>query len=100
LRAIRDVAYWLIFRACQFLASLREDDEDSHGVLLPPQHTSNRIFHPFFTTKSQGTGMGLSICRSIIEAHNGRLSLRSASDRGSIFQISLPAGDFEAIALA
>ncbi len=72
--------------------------EDS-GLGIDPENV-DRIFHPFFTTKSQGTGMGLSICRSIIEAHNGRLSLRSASDRGSIFQISLPAGDFEAIALA
>jgi signal transduction histidine kinase len=72
--------------------------EDS-GPGIDPENV-DRIFHPFFTTKSQGTGMGLSICRSIIEAHNGRLSLRSASDRGSIFQISLPAGDFEAIALA
>jgi signal transduction histidine kinase len=38
-------------------------------------------------------GMGLSICRSITEAHNGRLSARSAADRGSVFQIELPAGD-------
>jgi C4-dicarboxylate-specific signal transduction histidine kinase len=53
----------------------------------------DRIFNPFFTTKSQGMGMGLSICRSIIEAHNGRLSARSAADRGSVFQIELPAGD-------
>jgi signal transduction histidine kinase len=68
--------------------------EDS-GPGIDPENV-DRIFHPFFTTKSQGTGMGLSICRSIIEAHNGRLSVRSASDRGSVFQISLPAGDFEA----
>ena len=53
----------------------------------------DRIFHPFFTTKSQGMGMGLSICRSIVEAHNGRLSARAANDRGSVFQIELPAGD-------
>jgi two-component system NtrC family sensor kinase len=52
-------------------------------------------FDPFFTTKSQGMGMGmgLSICRSIIKAHNGHLSARSAVHRGSIFQILLPAGD-------
>ena len=53
----------------------------------------DRIFNPFFTTKSQGMGMGLSICRSIIEAHDGRLSARSAAPRGSVFQIELPAGD-------
>jgi C4-dicarboxylate-specific signal transduction histidine kinase len=51
------------------------------------------IFDPFFTTKSHGMGLGLSICRSIIEAHNGRLSVRSAADRGSVFQIALPAED-------
>ena len=66
--------------------------EDS-GPGIDPENV-DRIFHPFFTTKSQGTGMGLPICRSIIEAHNGHLSVRSAADRGSVFQISLPAGDF------
>jgi signal transduction histidine kinase len=71
--------------------------EDS-GPGIDPEN-ADRIFHPFFTTKSEGTGMGLSICRSIIEAHNGRLSLRSASHRGSVFEISLPAGDFESITL-
>ncbi len=66
--------------------------EDS-GPGIDPENV-DRIFHPFFTTKSQGTGMGLPICRSIIEAHNGHLSVRPAADRGSVFQISLPAGDF------
>jgi PAS domain S-box-containing protein len=64
------------------------------------RENADRIFHPFFTTKSEGTGMGLSICRSIIEAHNGRLCLRSASNRGSVFEIFLPAGDLEPIRLA
>jgi C4-dicarboxylate-specific signal transduction histidine kinase len=63
--------------------------EDS-GPGIHPENV-DRIFHPFFTTKSQGMGMGLSICRSIIEAHNGYLSARSAIHRGSVFQISLPA---------
>ena len=66
--------------------------EDS-GPGIDPEN-ADRIFHPFFTTKSQGTGMGLPICRSIIEAHNGHLSVRPAADRGSVFEISLPAGDF------
>jgi PAS domain S-box-containing protein len=65
--------------------------EDS-GPGIDPEN-ADRIFHPFFTTKSQGMGMGLSICRSIIEAHDGYLSARSAVHRGSVFQISLPAGD-------
>jgi len=65
--------------------------EDS-GPGIDPENL-DRIFHPFFTTKSQGMGMGLSICRSIVEAHHGRLSARSIADRGSVFQIALPAGN-------
>jgi signal transduction histidine kinase len=53
----------------------------------------NRIFDPFFTTKPHGMGMGLSICRSIVEAHNGSLSTRPADSRGSVFEIALPAGE-------
>jgi C4-dicarboxylate-specific signal transduction histidine kinase len=65
--------------------------EDS-GPGIDPENV-DRIFHPFFTTKSRGMGMGLSICRSIVEAHDGRLSARPAGHRGSVFQISLPAAD-------
>jgi PAS domain S-box-containing protein len=51
-----------------------------------------QIFDRFFTTKSQGMGMGLAICRSIIEAHNGRLWAEAGVDQGSLFHISLPIG--------
>jgi len=59
------------------------------------QEDMNRIFESFFTTKSQGMGMGLSICRSIIEAHNGRLWASSAVHHGSVLNISLPAIRFQ-----
>jgi PAS domain S-box-containing protein len=58
-----------------------------------PLEDLNRIFDPFFTTKSQGMGMGLSICRSLVEAHNGKLSARSGVKQGAVFEIMLPAGD-------
>jgi PAS domain S-box-containing protein len=58
-----------------------------------PIEDINRIFDPFFTTKSQGMGMGLSICRSLVEAHNGQLSARSGIKQGAVFEITLPAGD-------
>ncbi len=50
---------------------------------------SDRIFEPFFTTKTEGIGMGLSISRSIIESHGGKLSIMPAS-QGALFQFTLP----------
>lgn len=50
----------------------------------------NRIFSPFVTTKSSGTGIGLSICRTIIEAHGGRIWLASGPDRGAVIAFTLP----------
>jgi PAS domain S-box-containing protein len=54
-------------------------------------HNAERIFAPFHTTKSTGLGMGLSICRSIIEAHDGRLWASANVPRGAIFQFTVPA---------
>jgi signal transduction histidine kinase len=50
-----------------------------------------RIFEAFYTTKPGGLGMGLSICRSIVEAHGGRLWATAAQPQGAIFQFTLPA---------
>jgi signal transduction histidine kinase len=54
-------------------------------------HAMGRIFDPLFTTKVDGMGMGLSICRSIIEAHNGRIWVAPNKPRGAVVQFVLPA---------
>jgi PAS domain S-box-containing protein len=74
-------------------------EQDRTGVLVAvrdsgpgvdPEHLE-QIFKSFYTTKPNGTGMGLSICRSIIDAHGGRLWAEANEPRGAIFQFILPA---------
>jgi signal transduction histidine kinase len=60
------------------------------GPGLSPESLS-RLFEPFYTTKPDGMGMGLSICRSIIEAHGGRLWATRREPRGALFQFTIPA---------
>jgi PAS domain S-box-containing protein len=59
------------------------------GPGIDPEHIE-RVFEAFYTTKSSGVGMGLSICRSIIEAHGGRLWAHANEPRGTLFQFTLP----------
>jgi signal transduction histidine kinase len=60
------------------------------GPGIDPEHLQ-RVFDPFYTTKDSGLGMGLSICRSIIDAHGGRLWVDANEPRGTVFQFTLPA---------
>jgi signal transduction histidine kinase len=74
---------------------------EPNGMLITVQDTGpgidpdrrDRIFDAFFSTKSSGMGMGLFICRSIVETHGGRLWASSAVPHGAIFHLVLPIGD-------
>ena len=52
-----------------------------------------KVFEPFFTTKSEGMGLGLFICRSIVEAHSGKLSISPNIPLGTVFHLALPAAE-------
>jgi PAS domain S-box-containing protein len=69
------------------------------GLGLDPQSV-DRLFEAFYTTKSSGMGMGLAICRSIIEAHGGRLWVSANEPRGAVFQFTLPLDRGETDALS
>jgi len=56
---------------------------------------SGRVFEPFFSTKAVGTGVGLTICQVIIEAHDGKLQVFANEPYGTIFRVTLPTGDYE-----
>lgn len=77
---------------------LYSEVQSSSGVMVSVKDTGtgvdpkdiDRIFNPLFTTKSHGMGMGLSICRSIIEAHEGRLWVAPNTPHGTVFHFILP----------
>jgi signal transduction histidine kinase len=106
---LQQVVMNLILNAVEAMSSVEEgarelwietEDSQTDGVLvavrdsgpgIDPEHTE-RVFEPFYTTKTSGMGMGLSICRSIIAAHGGRLWAEANRPRGTKFQFTLPAG--------
>ena len=104
---LQQVLVNLIMNAAEAMGSLQERErsllvksEPSGGgnVLITVEDTGpgieadnvDRIFDAFFTTKSHGMGLGLSICRSIIQAHGGRLWASTGMPYGAIFYIQLP----------
>jgi signal transduction histidine kinase len=68
-------------------AILVEVADDGPGI---PPDVSEKVFEPFFTTKPQGSGLGLAIVRKIVDAHDGRLDLRTMPGRGTTIRLTLP----------
>ena len=52
---------------------------------------ADQLFTPFFTTKAEGMGLGLSLCRTVVEQHGGHMSFEPHSPRGTLFRFTLPA---------
>ena len=104
---LRQVILNLIMNAIEAMVSVsdrarvlrvRSENHGDDGVLVAVEDSGSgiapedmdRIFETFFTTKSEGMGMGLSICRSIVASHGGRITVAKGVPHGSVFQLILP----------
>jgi signal transduction histidine kinase len=108
---LQQVLLNLILNAAEAMGSVEEGarellistEQDQAGVRVAVRDTGpgidpahlDRVFDAFYTTKSSGTGMGLSICRSIIDAHGGKLWAEANEPRGAVFQFTVPGAEAE-----
>jgi len=78
------------------VATARLDDESIEIAVADrgsglPDAIAEHLFEPFHTTKANGMGLGLSICRSIVEAHGGEISVENVAEGGAAFRCAFPA---------
>jgi PAS domain S-box-containing protein len=89
MRSVTDRPRQLVIRSCQDETQQVLVSVTDHGVGISGEN-ADRVFNAFFTTKADGMGMGLPICRSIMEAHGGRLWATANVPHGATFQFTLP----------